>query len=342
MTSIADRFAFYTLKGMSPDSAAKMVELEAVQTQIPPANLATLLHPIYLDPPTVTYILVNYGSELSAICVERDKVAAKLLYERALKRMKTTTKRELVGKIQGLSLDGDHPYTSTIKIAFEGTTPKLLKLLTDADVERIEKFPVHGFNHDSIVQYSIVSAHGKQYMLMEYLTTVLDQLPTFSSVNDCNALCGCVLSGLKYLHDCGYGHFDVKGSNICITSFGSFKLIDLGSTALLGSRSFATTESHVPSNMKNRVGDVYEVSVIHDYFMLACTILYKAHLLPIPVGTTQRHTTHTIITTLQQSIYCECEHVRELLRLLSPSTVPESGVLTHRGTTLPPIHGTLA
>jgi len=337
MTSIQDRLAFYLQQGMGADNAAILVQLEAQQTQIQPASFSALLHPIFPDPSTVAYILSNHAAQLSAICLERNSEAAKALYSKAMRRMKTTTKMELIGRIPGLGLDGDHPATSNIKFAFEGTVPRLLKTLTDADAERFEEFPEGGFVHENIVSYRVERANGKVYMLMENLCAVLDQLPTFSSIYDCEVLCSCILRGLHYLHTQGFGHFDVKASNICITSEGKFKLVDLGSVSPLGSRSYATTESHVPINVRNRAGDVYDVTKYHDFMMLACTILYKAQLLSIPAPSS-RYSVFTILETLRLSVYAQCDSVRELLALLdSPVELLQAPVAAPNATILPPI-----
>ena len=337
MTSIDNRLSYYMSKGMTADNASQMVLLEANQTQIHPVSFSYLLQPIFPDPATVAYLLANNAIQLSAICMERNQEAAKDLYKKALLRMKTATKQELVRKIPGLGLDGDHPLTSSIKYAFEGTIPKLLKTLTAEDAERFEAFPIEGFEHENIVEYRVVRAHSKVYMLMENLCAVLDQLPAFTCISDCDLLCRCILRGLQYLHNQGFGHFDVKSSNICITSDGQFKLVDLGSVAQLGSRSYATTESHVPINIRNRVGDTYEVTQYHDYMMLACTILYKGKLLNVP-SSTSRYTVFTVVETLRLSDYAQSESVRELLALLNAPAAPvQTPVAAPQTTTLPTI-----
>lgn len=234
-----------------------------------------------------------------------------------------------------LQLDGECLGAPSLLIAFHGLIPKLVKTFTD-ETKRAEEFLSAGFAHENVVVHSLLHANGRCFM--EHHDATLDQLPSFACESHCDVLCKHMLAGLEYLHAQGYAHFDVKPSNIGIDGKGNFKQIDLCSIALINARSEATTDAFVPMNMPDRNGDVYVVTKMHDYYMLACTVLFKGGVLPTP-NTTSRYTRETIRSALSSSRYANGVHVAALVSLLGDNecnitTTPASYVPT---VTLPPI-----
>ncbi|OLY81521.1 CTD kinase subunit alpha [Smittium mucronatum] len=112
-------------------------------------------------------------------------------------------------------------------------------------------------NHPNIVKLiDVISNSNKDiYMVMEYLGYDLSGLLARSDwvleQKNIKDLMYQLLSGLNYMHQLGFVHRDIKGSNILLNEHGDLKIVDFGLARQYNNRNISDPESN--SNMTNRV-----------------------------------------------------------------------------------------
>lgn len=173
----------------------------------------------------------------------------------------------------------------TLRVAFQSVgnkqLPRLVKTVENIrDRERILAFPSEGFSHPNVVSYQVVVGHFHNYLVMEYCPSTILAYPELHAdvggFQTITTVITQVLFALDYLHSCGFGHFDVKAESVGVTQDGRIVLMNLCQVATLGSFSYDTTAALVPLDIPGQVKDFpgrYQVSVVHDLFMLAIMVL---------------------------------------------------------------------
>ncbi|KAL6756514.1 hypothetical protein V8C86DRAFT_1829505 [Haematococcus lacustris] len=81
---------------------------------------------------------------------------------------------------------------------------------------------------------------------------------------------------LTCIHSKGYGHNDVKASNVFLDSEGNCVLGDFGAAQQLGAVPRECTNTHWPAELNSDTTDTITTSVAADLFLLAVTLLERA------------------------------------------------------------------
>ncbi|KAJ9534451.1 hypothetical protein QJQ45_016148 [Haematococcus lacustris] len=81
---------------------------------------------------------------------------------------------------------------------------------------------------------------------------------------------------LTCIHSKGYGHNDVKASNVFLDSEGNCILGDFGAAQQLGAVPRECTNTHWPAELNSDTADTITTSVAADLFLLAVTLLERA------------------------------------------------------------------
>jgi serine/threonine protein kinase len=178
---------------------------------------------------------------------------------------------------------------------------KLIKAGLDTEMFirrfRNERFILSLLNHDNIIRILAAgsTASGRPYLVMSLVEGGLDiekycqqhSLPVLDRLKLFNRVCEAV----RFMHDQGVVHRDLKSSNILVDRNGSPKLLDFGLAKLL------KTEEGLPSFTFSTVGDVKvgtkgamsreqeaggEVSYATDVYGLG---LILKNIVPDPLGT---------------------------------------------------------
>jgi hypothetical protein len=176
-----------------------------------------------------------------------------------------------------MQLSGTLKEGSDLTICYvPGGMPRVLKALTESEVERAERFKAQlaasGGDVPGVTEFQLhltESAKGKRFMSMPiYPITVhdiriLDGPAVIRLWDD-------LRPALEALHRMGVAHNDIKPSNICIREMGSFILIDVCSIAPFGETTASTTVFQ-PMDFKTLVS-----SPALDWWMLAGTLAFTA------------------------------------------------------------------
>eukprot|EP01032_Pedospumella_encystans_P009917 gene9917-11633_t len=253
---------------------------------LPPAILMSV------DMSTMSYLTSNFASQFLAIVGNGDTVGAESLYKKCSARVKTPTRADMISKINGLELDGVDP-ASKFQIGFvtenDDLLPKLLKPVRDEDAAlRMRHVASLNLDHPNIMKHAVHSASSGVIVVMEFCPATLSMYPRpfpaeagLGRTTAIDVVITQILDGLKYLHERGVGHHDVKPANLGVTQCGKVVLIDLDSVEELGKLSWETTVSFVPRDMPGRKRDSFVVSEEHDYNMLAASVLSLFEELPL-------------------------------------------------------------
>lgn len=195
-------------------------------------------------------------------------------------------------------------------------------------------------NHENIVRvYDIGRTNGQPYIRMEFVDgmTIQDFVKKNGSVSFKRSLkpITALLSGLKYAHELGVIHRDLKPTNFMVTDDGKFKIIDFGISAFLETEGYtkltktgeavvggAYTDPQLSENPKLRDvrSDIYSVGSIWYYLLVGHAPMggdLKKNL--IETGNATELESSIILKCLSSNLddrYSSCE---ELLNIIAPS-----------------------
>lgn len=203
------------------------------------------------------------------------------IYESSLKRMTTNTCSDFEKQAQGMKIvaRSKEPSHKELQLGYFGSQPVIAKCLSRTEeIETCRALQQSGLSHASIVAFSLHEvSDNKLVMIMPRYPTTLSTYPDFTPrcAPAVEALVTQLTSALDHLHGLGYAHFDVKPSNICLSSEGVPVLVDLCSTVALGTRSFRTTGYFIPFDTPQNPHQHYEATPQQDFRMLAMTVARK-------------------------------------------------------------------
>jgi len=228
-------------------------------------------------------------SHKAALAVsEQNADIAKDVYIQAGCLPNTETCIELCSQIDGLFVNGFlFNGNDSLQIAFENTTPRLLKTLRSDEYSRAKAL-ADDFQHElllrdvvalpdsfhNITLFRLHDVRGKYVMIMPLFSTTLEHIGHCFRDVIAVQLWTQISDALETLHSRGYAHMDVKPSNICISALGDMILADLGSVEKFGEVT-TITEFFMPRDIESR----NIASAENDWWMFAVTLCDKLHLL---------------------------------------------------------------
>ena len=226
------------------------------------------------------------------------------VYEQARMLPNTETSKEI--SIGGLTINGSLLIgNDSLQIAFEATTPRVLKTLREDEYRRAEKI-LHEFDsnlllcrdsdnsYSNITMFRLMQSRGKFFMLMPLFPATLEHLPQLGE-SEAEKFIAQVSTALKTLHARNLSHMDIKPSNICITNSGDFVVADLGSVEQFGETS-QSTDAYIPSDHLRKGRRASEDT---DWWMLGVTLCEKMY--QFPVGRAAPPTKRKVLDTLSNS-----------------------------------------
>jgi serine/threonine protein kinase len=226
----------------------------------------------------------RFGSLVQQAVSENSIEIAQMAYEQAAALPQTNTEQQFL--IEGYTLNGSWNICENLIICYQDTFVKLLKILSPKEMERgtIFRAKLQGQSLSAfITPFEIRSVHGKNFMIMPHYAATLESHPKLT-ISSGMKLFQQMSQAIKFFHDLGFNHMDIKPSNICLRENGNFVLIDLGSVVMKGSYSESTVvyvprdfQPREPRNPHNR----YKAGELNDWLMLGMTIAEKVYGLAI-------------------------------------------------------------
>ena len=267
-----------------------------------------------IQPGVVARCRRRFGSLVQQAVSENSLEIAQMAYDQAAALPQTNTEHQLL--IEGYTLNGLCFYNENLVICYKDTFAKLLKVLSPKEMERGSVFlaKLQGRSlSDFITPFEIHTVNEKNFMIMPQYSSTLETLRNLT-ISSGVKLFHQMSQAIKFLHDLGLNHMDIKPSNICLRESGDFVLIDLGSVVMKGLYSESTVvyvpkdfQPREPRNPHNR----YQAVNLNDWLMLGMTIAEKVYGLEI--GTAKSPPTiQTLISILQSD-----EAFEELITLMS-------------------------
>jgi serine/threonine protein kinase len=138
--------------------------------------------------------------------------------------------------------------SANLMMCFKETVPMVLKPLTTIEEGRMRAIAKCDLNHKFIVNFEIMNAGKKTFLLMPLYPATLEHLKQLSTTATLQ-FWEQISSALIHLHNQQIAHMDIKPSNICIDSNGNFVLIDFGSTSFFGEKT-SSTQAYIPDGLK--------------------------------------------------------------------------------------------
>lgn len=280
------------------------------------------------DAQVVIKMKSNYAFEVVLAVFTSDRRGLIELYNKTKRRIATTVRGNIMTAIPGLFLDGEFGKEPSICLGFVGKKPVLVKRVEGEEAEALRPVLLDNINHPSIVRHTFYKDGTNIIVVMAQLPQSLVDLREFNDPTVAGDVIAEILPGLKFLHGKKLAHFDIKPDNICLTTSGRAVLIDVCSVAELSSFSYRTTVAYVPTNMPGRKGDVFVVSRLHDFYMLALTVLSR--LQPIPTQRSTRAEVQTQLSTCSAASHPAIQELLDLIRVeetaagssLAPTSAP--------------------
>ena len=256
---------------------------------------------ISFDPYILNRMRNRYTNRVNLILQEEDYDYAWETYELASILPGTSTRIE-VEKLEGFFLNGIFQYNDSLIECYKDSQDYILKILSDKEAERFRQF-LKDIKSDIVINednfssfhphivphyYFIAPTRNRNYnhylIMPNYHTTLEPKLCNlYDSPETLLRFWNHISSALKFLHQRGYAHMDIKPSNIC-SKDKQFILIDLGSTAKFNTRT-ASTPAYLP---KEFIQQIPLSSASVDWWMLAFVVAEALKLLQ--VGGSKQHT----------------------------------------------------
>lgn len=215
------------------------------------------------------------------------------LYERAKRVPETVTRKDLATS-QGILIDAffnpPHAASSTLLYAYHQGKMMLLKIPSDVASAERELLVWDGLITDGdldaallhnlagpLVKVPIKSRPGSEQLdpvgiLIPLYPATLDQVAFPMPAADVLRVGKELYSAATFMHKKGYGHNDIKPSNVLVSTEGKCRLCEFGSAAAIG-------EPVTSSTTVFRASDAGAfTSAQFDLKMLAATLLYKLGL----------------------------------------------------------------
>jgi eukaryotic-like serine/threonine-protein kinase len=182
--------------------------------------------------------------------------------------------------------------------------------------------------HDNIVQTLKSGTVGRMpYVVLEYIKgrTLRDVLRERKQFNDLEVLklAKGMCRALRFLHNAGILHKDIKPENIMITNEGMFKLVDFGFAENYKAFSLFSkkTLEGSPAYMAPELLTTKKASIQTDIYALGCTLFEAATGNPPFTGMS-----HSQVIGLQTDLNRSAASVKQINRVISVAT--EKTILT--------------
>ena len=256
--------------------------LAVFASQAPEPSTAQLLrllesahvHPVERN--VTRRIFARFAVRLGHVLLANDPELAADLYADAKALPSVATRADF--ELSGYLLDGPLYEGSNLTIAFKGLSMYVVKALDAPEHSRavelqaaMQSSGVQPCPH--LVSFELTSAHGRRFMIMPHMATTLAHMPRLEE-EGASMLVQHVSTAIRYLHELGFSHADVKPDNVGLQVAETFVLIDLGSVARFHART-SVTPAYVPCDLAGLSGRyVSEPSL--DWWMLGMTLAEKA------------------------------------------------------------------
>jgi hypothetical protein len=219
--------------------------------------------------PVIMRAYQRFSNRINAVVLSRNALAAREIYLDA-ERLPSLTTAECLSE-QELQLDGPLFEGSVLTVCFRGLDVLLLKSLDEREAARariLQDALRDVTRSDHVVRFELKEAHGKHFMLMPKLEATLETIPWLSEP-DALVLVQHLTAGLRWLHDLGFAHADVKPANVALRDR-AFQLIDLGSVSKFDEPT-SCTEPYVPGDFFSKPARVRGSEAL-DWWMLGMTL----------------------------------------------------------------------
>jgi serine/threonine protein kinase len=238
-----------------------------------------------IQPGVVARCRRRFGSLVQQAVSENSIEIAQMAYEQSAALPQTNTEHQFL--LEGYKLNGPwNNCNENMIICYQGSFVKLLKVLSPKEMERGSTFLAKLQDHtlsEFITPFEIRSVNEKNFMIMPHYAGTLESHPELTIILGIK-LFQQMSQAIKFFHNLGMNHMDIKPSNICLRENGNFVLIDLGSVAMKGSYSESTVV-YVPRNFQPRErlnpNNRYNAGERNDWLMLGMTIAEKVYGLEI-------------------------------------------------------------
>lgn len=213
-----------------------------------------------------------FGPQVLSAELNCDRQLASDIYGWACDIPQTETTRILNTEVD-LFVDGSfvRGFTS-ILLCFHRGIPKALKILSEEQsISKMENLALvlHGVSHPNVASFVLIKRRYL-YVIMDLFGGTVEEYtnphPTVAI-----SIWRDISAALRFLHEFGVAHMDVKPANIAIKSDGTFVLIDLDSTSRYGEETFST-DQFVPVELRK---DVMIADPKTDWWMLATTLYQR-------------------------------------------------------------------
>ena len=261
------------------DGSWLVAEFASQASEPSTATLLRLLESAHVRPVehnVMRRIVSRFSARLGQVLLAGDPQFAADLYADARDLPSVATRADF--ELSGYLLDGPLYEGSNLTIAFKGLSMHVVKALDAPEHSRavelqaaMQSSGVQPCPH--LVSFELTSAHGRRFMIMPHMATTLAHMPRLEE-EGASMLVQHVSTAIRYLHELGFSHADVKPDNVGLQVPETFVLIDLGSVARFHART-SVTPAYVPCDLAGLSGRyVSEPSL--DWWMLGMTLAEKA------------------------------------------------------------------
>ncbi len=225
--------------------------------------------------PTILRAYQRFASRINAVVFSQDAEAARQIYWDADLLPSITTVEHFSEK--GFQLDGPLFEGSTLTYCFRGIDVLLSKRLDSKESARARCLQAVLHDHANkgvsqhVVHFELNEERDHCYMLMPKLEATLEQFKSLSE-DDAMVLWDHLSSALRWLHDLGFSHSDVKPANVGVRSR-TFQLIDLGSVSKFDAYT-SCTDAYLPRDFLTSGHRVRSTAAL-DWWMLGMTLAEK-------------------------------------------------------------------
>lgn len=256
-----------------------------------------------IQPGVVARCRRRFGSMVQQAVSENSSEVAQMAYEQAAALPQTNTEHQF--QIEGIILNGPwNGCEEKLIICYQDTSVKLLKVLLSNEMQRASTFlaKLQGQRlNEFITPFELRSINEKNFMIMPLYLSTLEPHPKLT-ISSGVKLFQQISQAIKFFHNLGLNHMDIKPSNICIRENGNFVLIDLGSVTMKHLFSESTVV-YVPRDFQPRdprnLSSKYQAVDLNDWLMLGMVIAEKVYGLVVGEGSSRPPTIQGLINILQ-------------------------------------------